>query len=114
MSDGLRTDELTIPQGVTWGRVYPVASVDLVGYTGRAQVRASTAAPSILHEWSTVNGDLLINPGAGTVTLKVDPATSSAWTWTDGVFDILLTSGDSLTVLQLVRGTVTVAQTVTR
>lgn len=114
MSDGLRTDELTIPQGVTWGRTYPVTSPDLTGYTGRAQVRTSKASGTVLHEWSTTNGDLIIDPVAKTVTLKVAPATSTAWTWTDGVFDVLLTSGDSNTVLQLVQGTVTVDQTVTR
>jgi hypothetical protein len=114
MSDGLRTDNLVIPKGCTWGRAYPVNGFDLTGYTAKAQVRATRESSVVLYEWSTLNGTVLIDPVEKTVTLQHGPAVSAAWTWTTGVFDILLTSADTLTVIPVVQGAVRVDLTVTR
>lgn len=106
MSDNLRTDDLTIPQGATFARQYPVTGISLVGATAAAQVR-------------DVNGVLLytfnpaVNSTAGTVTLQV--AASDTWglAFTKGVFNLLVTDVSG-TVTEVVRGNVCVAPGVTR
>lgn len=117
MDDSLRTDNLLIPQGTTWRVQWPLQDAEgdplpLVGYTARAQVRNRPSDTTIpLHEWTTENGGIIL--ADSTVTLVVDPATSTAWEWTSGVYDVELVSADG-SVSRLTQGRVSIGREVTR
>lgn len=107
---------LTIIQGATWQIAWPItdlsgAPIDLTGWTVRSQVRPSPDSSTVYYEWSTAVGNASVLNSR--VTLSVRPVESSAWTWTDGAFDIELT--DLLgRVARIVEGTVSVSPEVTR
>jgi hypothetical protein len=112
----LRTDDLLVPQGTTWRVQWPVQDaagqpLNLAGYTARAQVREQRDAATTLHEWTTENGGITL--ADSTVTLIVEPSTSTAWTWTFGRYDLELVSSDG-SVTRLTQGTVRVDPEVTR
>lgn len=107
--------DLAITQGATWsaGWQFTTDGTPLVDstWTARAQVRATKNSPTVLHEWSTALGTIEVRDD-GTVILSVAPATSSAWTWRDGVYDVELTKDG--TTHRLIEGQVTVDTQVTR
>lgn len=120
VTDQLNVDFLYIPQGSTWRRAWPVLDsetdepLDLTGATARAQVRLYAKAPDVpLYEWTIANGGIEIDVLNSRVVLITTPVVSNAWTWTKGVYDILLTeqSGD---VTRIVQGLVQVVSGVTR
>lgn len=109
---------ITIPQGTDSGRRWLVNDgatgdpYDFTNWTVRAQVRASAESVTVLHEWSTLIGNATAD-GDGYITLIWSAATTSAWDWSEGVYDIELTSPDSK-VTRLDSGRVTVSREVTR
>lgn len=112
----MRTDDLTIPQGVTWGYAWPIVDqdaepVDLTGWTVQAQIRASTESTAVLHEWSTQDGSATVT--GGMVTLLLTPAQSTPWQWFTGVYDVELTDTDG-NVYRVSQGRAVVSREVTR
>lgn len=107
--------DLHVYKGTTFGVAWPILSngtpVDLTGWTVKGQVRASASSPTVLHEWNTTAGN--VSTTGNQVTLKVPPSVSSAWTWEQGEYDILLSapSGD---VYPISFGNVFVRSLVTR
>lgn len=109
----------TIYQGATfrkrlvWKAGTPKVPVDLTGCTARMQVRAEVESPDFLLELTTANGGITLGGAAGTVDLYVSDETTSAITWTSGVFDIEIEhpSGE---VTRLAQGSVGVSPEVTR
>jgi len=107
---------LIIEQGTTSQYAWPVYdddnnSVAVSGYTAKAQVRRSVSDSTVLHEWSTASGTILLQ--GNLVILVTPPATSLAWTWTKGVYDILITAPDT-TVSRVAEGVIEVSRSVTR
>lgn len=107
--------DLRIRQGATWSVTVPVLAADgtavnPTGYTAKAQVRDGYAAATALYEWSATAGNLTL--GAEGITLSVPPATSAAWTWRLGRWDLELTA-PSGTVTPLVEGSVIVDPEIT-
>ncbi|WP_372663581.1 hypothetical protein [Amycolatopsis kentuckyensis] len=106
---------LTIPQGTSWGISWPVtengeaAAID--AWTVKAQIRSTPTSPTVLHEWSTEAGNATTEGSA--VTLLLNPASSTAWTWKRGVYDVELISPDG-TVYRIAEGAVYVSPEVTR
>jgi len=90
---------------------FPVT--DLTGYTADLQVRAAPGSPTVLIELSTTNGGITLDPTTGTVTLNVSAAQTAALAWSQGVYDLLLTSSTGF-VTRLAQGNVIVTQDVTR
>lgn len=85
---------------------------NFTGWGVRSQVRQSAGTADVLHEWSTALGTATAD-AAGYVTLIWDAATTSAWDWSEGVYDIeLLSPGGK--VIRLDAGRVTVNREVTR
>lgn len=112
----MRTDNLVIPQGATWGNLWPLKDSDgntptLTGWDGRAQVRTTHASDVVLYEWSTALGNLNLTTEG--LLLTVEPAVSAAWDWSKGVYDVELFHTDG-TVIRLTQGAVTVDPEVTR
>lgn len=111
-----RNDSLTIQQGTTQGFLWPIVDtsgnpVDVTGWTARSQVRAIPTAETVLHEWSSAEGNVELGPTG--VILHVSPAASLAWTWTRGVYNVLLTDTTG-NVYEIAQGTVTVDPSITR
>ena len=107
---------LVIQQGTTWGVSWPITDaqgnpLDVSGSTVRAQIRPSKDSGEVLHEFSTEAGNAVAEQNA--VTLSVQPATSSAWSWRNGVYDVELTDSTGR-VARIAEGTVTISPEVTR
>lgn len=106
---------LTIPQGVHWGIAWPITQdgepLDLTGWTVKAQIRKNIESDTVLYEWSNAAGNVTVNDSQ--VTLLVSPATSTAWTWERGVYDVELTSPSAI-VYRIAAGPVYVSPEVTR
>jgi hypothetical protein len=107
---------LIIEQGTTSQYAWPVYDDDnnavaLSGYTAKAQARRSITDDTVLHEWNSEDDTILLQ--GNQVVLITPPAASLAWTWTRGVYDILITSPDG-TVSRVAEGVVEVSRSVTR
>lgn len=103
--------DLTIEQGTTWSHGWAVTyngtAIDAT-WTARGQIRERVSSTAVLYDLEpTVNAD-------GSVVIGVDPATSSAWTWRSGVYDIEVVNDDGSVVLRIAEGRVSVAREVTR
>jgi hypothetical protein len=104
---------LVIPQGTTWQRRWRITDPetgtprDLSEWTARGQIRAYTAAPNVLFEWS-IECD-----ADGYVTVTVNPTDSTAWGWQDGAYDIELVDPTGR-VARIAQGAVRVSPEVTR
>lgn len=107
--------DLVIPQGTTWTRAW---QLQVNGqpffdstWTARAQVRPTKGSAQLLYEWSTAAGTVVLDD-QGRVTLQVTAATSSAWPWDFGVYDVEISKG--ATTHRVLEGAVTVDREVTR
>lgn len=124
-------DDLVIPQGKSWvGPMWALldandAPYSLAGKSIRAQVRETSRAPSVLHEWTTEAGnvatfnDVPVELDDGTtvttvaVALMVKPDESAAWEWRMGIYDVEIVDGADVWPL-VEPSAVTVAGEVTR
>jgi hypothetical protein len=92
--------------------------VDLSGYTARMQVRQEVGESTVLLELTTENGGITLGDAAGTIDLLINAAdwdTMTEWEaldWCNAVYDLELVQGTVVT--QLMYGSVTVRQEVTR
>lgn len=102
---------LVVEQGVDFSQGWAVrvlgAPIDAT-WTARAQVRATRRSPDVLHEFAAS-----VNPD-GSVVIAATPAESSAWTWTEGVYDVEVTNADGSLTLRVSQGPVEVDLEVTR
>lgn len=102
---------LTIKQGKSWGREYPILDPDdglpmvLTGWTLRGQIRASASSTDVLYEWDSATDNATVE--AGLVRVFVPAATSANFSWRRAGFDIELVAPDARTV-QVDSGTVVV------
>jgi len=105
--------DIVIPQGDTFSVAFPV-TVDGVpiddSWTAKAQVRTSPTASTVLHEWSVANSNITVDDGY--IYLTVLPATSTAWKWVSGAYDLKITkAGNTYTALE---GRIKINQAVTK
>lgn len=87
--------------------------IDLTGCVARMQVRPEIESSTVLVELTTENGRILLGGVDGTLILELDPATTAAFDWDSGVYDLEIqhANGD---VTALVFGAVSVRKEVTR
>lgn len=110
--------DFTMYQGASFDRTFtwqvgdPATAVNLTGYTGRMQVRASTAAPTTIIELTTSNGRMSLGGSAGTVAITVTAADTAALAPGQYVYDLELVNGS--TVTRLLEGRATISGEVTR
>jgi hypothetical protein len=111
---------LCIKQGETldisfyyWDDDQCTIPVNLTGATAEMQIRQDYSSPTAEWSGSTVGGELVITGGEGRVDVQIDSATTTAFTFTEGVYDLELTmpSGD---VIRLIEGNVDILPEVTR
>jgi hypothetical protein len=92
------------------GGVTPGAYQNLTGFTGKAQIRATTASDTVLAEFTVTIPDQNISGNLGSVLMSLTK--EQTVDLTDGVWDIQLSSGTkSQTYL---KGKVKVIEQVTR
>ena len=110
--------DLVIEQGTSWGVRWLISDpitcepLNISLWSARAQVRNPIESAVVLHEWSSALGTITLGVD-GWLTLLVAPATSSAWTWVNGRYDVELTNL-SLQVARISQGRVQVSHEVTR
>lgn len=122
------TDTVTIKQGQkrnikvvkgeTYDHIYTYAddngvAIGITGYTARMHIRATVDATTTLYE-AVSGGDLTIGGTAGTVTLSIPAATTAAWTFLSGVYDVELVSPAGKVIKLVGVSRVTISPEVTR
>lgn len=112
------TLHLTIEQGatfdpvLTWGDQAGVP-IDLTGYSARMQIRATVESAAIIHEATTVNGQIVLGGAAGTVTFAIPATATELFTFDEAVYDLEVESAGGH-VTRLVEGVVYLSPEVTR
>jgi hypothetical protein len=84
-----------------------------VGYEVNAQVRERVESAVALHEWTSTGPGATATFDGSDIVLAVASATSAAWTWTSGRYDVELTNPDD-EVARIAEGHLTVSREVTR
>jgi hypothetical protein len=84
---------------------------DLTGWSARLQIRRSPTSP-LLAEASTTNGRIVIDPLAGRVDIKLEPAATQAITAKSAKYDLELESPEG-DVYRLLQGNVTIDDNIT-
>ena len=111
---------LLIYQGTEFERVFSFlddtgAVMVLTDYTAKLTVRATRdAATTLLALTSSPAAGLTVNGVAGTVTMLLTAAQTTALTWTKGVWDLVLTPGAGDPEEPYVGGDVEVVKAVSR
>lgn len=112
--------DLTIYKGSTfikaiqWKTGSPAAPVNLTGCSLRMQMRKTVSDSTVLDSLTTENGKLEItNAAEGRITIKIAAATSSAYTFDRGVYDLEVVFLDG-SVYRIIEGAVTTVPEVTR
>jgi hypothetical protein len=109
---------ITIEKGATFSRELTWKdengdAIDLTGYTARMHIRTHPSASTAILELTTENSRISLGGAAGTVTLTVTPAVTTAITAMDGFYDLELVSSGGL-VTRLLEGKVTFSPEVTQ
>jgi hypothetical protein len=112
-------ETLLIPQGATYVHTFyytkadEVTPIPITGYTAQMQIRSSIDSSVVLYD-SATGGDFTITDDlAGEFTLEIPNATTEAWSFTEAVYDIELTT-DGNKKIRYLKGNVEVDPEVTR
>lgn len=86
---------------------------DLTGCSARMQIRQHISSSVILHEMTSDNGGLVIDPLLGIILMEISAEVTAAFNFSSAVYDLELvkTDGD---VVRLVYGNVALSFEVTR
>jgi hypothetical protein len=87
--------------------------LNLTGYTARMQIRASVSDATVLAEYTTTNGMLVIDGAQGIVQIRVPSSETEDYTWESGVYDLEVVDGSN-DAIRVMEGWVAVTPQVTR
>lgn len=104
------SDEVVWRTGATPASITPV---DLTGCKARAQVRSDIDSSDVLLEMTTENGRIVLGGVSGGIHITIDAATTAAFQWESGVYDLEILFPDGK-VMRFLEGGVTVSREVTR
>ena len=110
--------DITVYQGTTFSQVFTWkdqndALINLTGYTARMMARTSVDAASPFITLTNANGGIALGGAAGTITLSMSDADTSALALAKGVYDLEVV--DTLgKVTRLLQGNLFVSAEVTR
>ncbi|MGS2647082.1 hypothetical protein [Streptosporangium sp. LJ11] len=113
--------DIDIEQGSDYDRLLQLTTqgtnpqpLVLTGYSARAQVRPNRGRDTVvLYELTSDGGGLAIDGPAGHITVTIPGEDSSAWLWTEAVYDLEIVSPDGK-VTRLLKGAFRVDPEVTR
>jgi len=88
-------------------------AIDLTGYTARMQIRETIENVATVYS-GVSGGDITMGGVAGTVTLSIPAATTAAWVFASGVYDIEIESPAGIVIGLVGVSRVTVTPEVTR
>lgn len=90
--------------------------INLTNYSARMQVRKKIDDVTPLLSLTTENGGIELGGTAGTITLYISAADTTALTWTDGVYDleVAVVVGAIEEVVRVVEGKIVTYKEVTR
>lgn len=114
--------DLTVYKGSTYSKLIqwktgePATPVDLTGCTARMQIRKRVNDTEILETLTTENGKLTIyNAAEGRIRIDIPAATSTAYPFTSGVYDLeIVYPAPSTTVYRILQGCFAAIPEVTR
>lgn len=89
------------------------APVDLTGVTARMQLRAKIDDTAILDEYTTTNGQIVIDAVNSTITILVPAADTALYTFNSAVYSLELISSTGI-VTPFANGVITLVREVTR
>lgn len=95
------------------GTIIYAKPVNLTGCTARMQIRPTVDSDTILVSLTTENGGIVIDASANTITLFISDADTTAYPFSDAVYDLEVISVSSI-VTRIVSGSVKVCKEVTR
>lgn len=117
---GVPKKNLVIPQGETYKYRFNwvdenAVAIDNTTYTSsRLQIRQYTAAATT-EASLTVGAGITLGGATGTIDIEIPAATTEAWTWTSGVYDLeMVIPGSPEDVTRAVEGRIRVTPEVTR
>lgn len=111
--------DLSIQQGATFDSpsfIWKDGSgvpIDLTGCTAHMQIRQSTSAANTLADMTTANGGLTLGGTAGTISMLLTAAQTTAITARRGVYDLKLIAANGV-VRRFAEGEVTISPEVTQ
>lgn len=94
------------------GSIVYRAPFDLVGYTGRMEVKDGFESTTVLLTLTTANGGIVLDNTLKTITIFIDDTDTAAITWDSAVYDLELVSAGGV-VSEIVRGQIIVEPEVT-
>lgn len=118
---GLTTNSVTINSINSLGYTDHVPStgvleynepVPLTGFTARMQLRPSLTSSTVIAEYTTTNGLIVLDTTLNTITISIPATTTAGYNFSTAVYSLELVGGS--TVYQLITGTITLVQEVTR
>jgi hypothetical protein len=86
--------------------------VDLAGYTARMQIREKVTSSTFIKELTTINGGIVIDNTAKTITINISATDTAALTFKSAVYSLELVTGG--TVIPFVYGSVSLDTEITR
>lgn len=86
--------------------------VPLAGYSARMQIRSKLASTDIIDELTTVNGRIILDTTASTITLTIPASVTAAYTFKTAVYSLELINGAE--VIPFIYGNITLDFEVTR
>lgn len=90
------------------------APKDLTGYTARMQVREFKDSATVLADYTTANGRLVIEPLEGKVTILVPGSVSAGYAWGDAFYDLEVVDGTGEPGPAVLAGRISLVREVTR
>jgi hypothetical protein len=119
-SSNITTDEIIFNSinPVTWrtytsgGVVEYNTPVDLAGMTARMQIRPTITSDTLIDEFTTESGEIVINNTLKTITLTIPADVTATYTFRNAVYSIELVSGT--VVIPLAFGNIALETEVTR
>jgi hypothetical protein len=115
------TIDLTVYKGSTFSKTIqwktgdPVTPVNLTGCTLRMQIRKAISDNTVMDSLTSENGKLIfVNASQGLLKINIPASTSTAYTFTQGFYDLEVVYPDGITVYRIAEGLVTAVPEVTR
>jgi len=86
---------------------------DLTGHNVKMQIRPFAGSPTVLAEYSTANGYIIIEAPAtqGVISLALSPAVTAAFTFTQAVYDMIISYSGVVT--EIIEGNIMVLPAIT-